>query len=106
MGKSGNGLAEAAFYSVPIVVTHSANDIEKRIAAHYVDTIKDAVCIFKLKDALDFVQDAIQGKGKYAELASVKVDRALFGSEKIADQIYEQIVKKYGKQADDSPESN
>ncbi len=99
MGKSGNGLAEAAFYSVPIVVTHSANDIEKRIAAHYVNTIKDAVCIYKLKDALDFVEQAIQNKGEYVKLNSVKVDRSLFGSEAIADQIYEQIVKRYGIQA-------
>lgn len=100
MGKSGNGLAEAAFYNVPIVVTHSANDIEERIASRYVDELKIATRKFKLNEAMDFVKEAIDGKGEYATLAATKVDKSLFGSEKIADEIYAQIVKRYGDQLD------
>lgn len=98
MGKSGNGLAEAAFYNVPIVVTHSANDIEQRIASRYVDELKIATRKFKLDEALDFVKQAMNGEGEYKQLAAVKVDPNLFGSEKIADEIYAQIVKRFGEQ--------
>ena len=83
---------------MPIVVTHSANDIEQRIASRYVDELKIATRKFKLDEALDFVKQAMKGEGEYKQLAAVKVDPNLFGSEKIADEIYAQIVKRFGEQ--------
>ena len=95
LGKSGNGLAEAAFYGVPIVVTHSSNDIEKLIAEHYVAHIKDAVRIFNVKKCLDFIKGAVNGSDEYLELKKNVKPREEFGAEGIADVIFEEINKKF-----------
>ena len=95
LGKSGNGLAEAAFYGVPIVVTHSSNDIEKLIAEHYVTHVKDAIRIFNSKKCLEFIKGAINGSQEYLELKSHIKPREEFGGEGIADIIFEEINKKF-----------
>lgn len=95
LGKSGNGLAEAAFYGVPIVVTHSSNDIEKLIAEHYVAHVKDAVRIFNVKKCLDFIKGAVNGSDEYLELKKNVKPREEFGAEGIADVIFEEINKKF-----------
>jgi processive 1,2-diacylglycerol beta-glucosyltransferase len=89
LGKSGNGLAEAAFYGVPIVVTHSSNDIEKLIAEHYVTHVKDAIRIFNSKKCLEFIKGAINGSQEYLELKKHVKPREEFGGEGIADIIFE-----------------
>ena len=95
LGKSGNGLAEAAFYGVPIVVTHSSNDIEKLIAEHYVTHVKDAIRIFNSKKCLEFIKGAINGSQEYLELKKHVKPREEFGGEGIADIIFEEINKKF-----------
>lgn len=95
LGKSGNGLAEAAFYGVPIVVTHSSNDIEKLIAEHYVTHIKDAVRIFNVDKCVEFIKGAVNGSEEYLELKKHIKPREDFGGEGIADLIFEKINEKF-----------
>ncbi|MBE5742055.1 MAG: hypothetical protein E7360_01900 [Clostridiales bacterium] len=95
LGKSGNGLMEAAFYGVPIVVTHSSNDIEKLIAEHYVTHVKDAVRIFDTQKCLDFIKGAINGSEEYNELKKHYKPREEFGGEGIADIIFDALDKKF-----------
>ena len=95
LGKSGNGLMEAAFFGVPIVVTRSANDIERLIAEHYVSEIKDAVRIFNLEKCLEFIKGAIGGSEQFEELKKHIKPREEFGGEGIADAIFEKINEKY-----------
>ena len=95
LGKSGNGLMEAAFYGVPIVVTHSSNDIEKLIAEHYVTHVKDAVRIFEVKKCLEFIRGAVNGSQEYLELKKHYKPREEFGGEGIADIIFESLNEKF-----------
>ena len=95
-GKSGNGLMEAAYFNVPIVITHSANNIEKRIADHYVKYIGDAVRIFDSTKCLDLIKDILNNNSEtYDKLKNVTIDKNNFGGEKIADLIFEELNKKY-----------
>ena len=95
MGKSGNGLMEAAFFGVPIVVTHSANKIEKNLAEHYVTYVKDAVRIFEVDKCLKFIEEAINGGERYTSLLKADIKKEDFGSEKIADEIFKKINEKF-----------
>ena len=95
LGKSGNGLMEPAFFGVPIVVTHSANIIERRLAEHYVSYWGDAVRIFKLKKCLKFIKEAANGSEKYEALKENRVPREAFGGEGIADVIFAELDKKF-----------
>lgn len=95
MGKSGNGLMEAAFFGVPIVVTHSANKIEKNLAEHYVTYVKDAVRIFEVDKCLKFIEEAINGGETYTNLLKADIKREDFGSEKIVDEIFKKINEKF-----------
>ena len=95
-GKSGNGLMEAAYFNVPIVVTHSANNIEKRIADHYVKYVGDAIRIFEAHKCLEFIENIINGNNPvYDNLKKVPIDKTRFGGEYIADLIFEELNKKY-----------
>ena len=94
-GKSGNGLMEAAFFNVPIVVTHSANTIEKRIADYYVNELKDAVRIFEANKCYDFIEGAINNSEEYLRLKNAVIDKKNFGGEPIADLIFEELNKKF-----------
>jgi len=96
LGKSGNGLMEAAFFGVPIVVTHSANTIEKLIAEHYVTYRKDAVRIFKLEDCLEFIVYSLNGGERYRSLLSHGIPKDEFGGEGIADVIFAELDKRFG----------
>ena len=95
LGKSGNGLMEPAFFGVPIVVTHSANTIERRLAEHYVTYWGDAVRIFKLNKCLNFIKEAANGSEKYMALKENRVPREAFGGEGIADVIFAELDKKF-----------
>ena len=95
LGKSGNGLMEPAFFGVPIVVTHSANVIERRLAEHYVTYWGDAIRIFKLKKCLKFIKEAMNGSEKYQALKENRVPREAFGGEGIADVIFAELDKKF-----------
>ena len=94
LGKSGSGLLEPAFFHVPIVVTHSANTIEKLIAEHYV-TCGDAVRIFDAEKCVKFIEEAINGSEKFAEMQNSVDKLQKFGGEGIADEIFAKINKKF-----------
>lgn len=93
LGKSGNGLMEAAFFDVPIVVTHSANTIERLIAEHYVTYVKDAVRIFNAKKCVKFIKSVLEGDEKYESLKNC--NRPNFGGEGIADVIFKKLDEKF-----------
>ena len=94
LGKSGSGLLEPAFFHVPIVVTHSANTIEKLIAEHYV-TCGDAVRIFDAEKCVKFIEEALGGSEKFAGMQNSVDKLQKFGGEGIADEIFEKINKKF-----------
>ena len=86
---------EAPFFGVPIVVTHSANIIERRIADHYIDHWGVAVRRFKLDKCFEFVKGAMNGSEEYMALKKNRVPRELYGGEGIADVIFAELDKKY-----------
>ena len=94
LGKSGSGLLEPAFFHVPIVVTHSANTIEKLIAEHYV-TCGDAVRIFDAEKCVKFIEEALGGSEKFVGMQNSVDKLQKFGGEGIADEIFEKINKKF-----------
>lgn len=95
LGKSGSGLLEVAFFDVPMVITHSANDIEKLIAEHYVSQVKDAVRIFDVEKCVEFIKQAYQGEGLYPTLKANVKPRSEYGGEGIADCIFEKLNEKF-----------
>ena len=95
LGKSGNGLMEPTFYGVPVIVTHSANTIEKLLAEHYVNYVKSAIRIFDAKKCVKFIKGALQGSGEYQKLKTFKVDLSRYGGEGIADVLFEELNKKF-----------
>ena len=95
LGKSGSGLLEPAFFRIPIVVTHSANTIEKLIAEHYVSYVGDAVRIFDAEKSVKFIEDALNGSEKFKAMQN-SVDKLQdFGGEGIADEIFEKLNAKF-----------
>ncbi|MBO5481232.1 MAG: hypothetical protein J6A63_08610 [Clostridia bacterium] len=95
LGKSGNGLMEPTFYGVPIIVTHSANTIEKLIAEHYVSHVKSAKRIFNAKKCVAFIKGALNGSEEYQALKNFKCDPTAYGGEGIADLIFEKLNEKF-----------
>ena len=95
MGKSGSGVLEIAFFGVPMVITKSVHDIEKNIARHYVNTVKNAVEIGKVDKCVEFIKQAIKGEGKYAELKQHEKPRSEYGGEGIADCIFEKLNQRF-----------
>ena len=95
MGKSGSGVLEIAFYGIPLVITKSVHDIEKNIARHYVNTVKNAVEIGRADKCVEFIKDAINGGEKYKELKSHIKPRSEYGGEGIADCIFEKLNEKF-----------
>jgi lipid A disaccharide synthetase len=95
LGKSGNGLMEPTFYGVPVIVTHSANTIERLLAEHYVSYVKSAIRIFDAKKCVQFIKGAVQGSDEYQKLKNFKVDLSRYGGEGIADVLFEELNKKF-----------
>ncbi len=95
LGKGGSGLLEIAFFEVPIVVTHTANDIERLNEAHYVNTVKNAVSIYNAEKCVEFIKGALSGSEEYLELKSHVKPKEEFGGEGIADVIFEELNKKF-----------
>ena len=95
LGKSGSGLLEIAFFGVPMVITHSANEIEKLIAEHYVSHVKNAVRIFDVEKSVEFIKQAYKGEGQYNELKANVKPRSEYGGEGIADCIFEKLNEKF-----------
>lgn len=94
-GKSGSGILEPAFFNVPIVVTHSANTIEKFIADHYIKYVGDAIRIESVKKCVNFVKDTISGGEQYNKLLNSTDKLQKFGGDGIADVIFESLDKRF-----------
>ena len=94
LGKSGSGLLEPAFFHVPIVVTHSANTIEKLIAEHYVQ-VGDAIRIFDSSKCVDFIEEAMNGSEKFKKMRESTEKLQQFGGEGIADAIFDKLKDRY-----------
>lgn len=101
LGKSGSGLLEPAFFGVPIIVTHSANDIERLIADYYVRRLKNAKRIFRAKKCLRFIEKAYCGGEEYARLQQGGCDISRFGGEGIADILFEKLNEKFHVKEED-----
>ena len=95
LGKSGNGLMEPTFFGVPVIVTHSANTIERLIAEHYVSNVKSAKRIFNAKKCVQFIKDAVNGGEEYQKLKCFTCDKSAYGGEGIADLIFEKLNEKF-----------
>lgn len=95
LGKSGSGILEPAFFEVPIIITHSANVIEKRIAEHYVMHTKNAKRIFEVDACVEFIANAVNGGEEYQKLTDFTVDLSCYGGEGIADIIFEKLNEKF-----------
>lgn len=95
LGKSGNGLMEPTFFGVPILVTHSANTIERLIAEHYVSEVGSAKRCFNADKCVEFIKGAVNGSEEYKELASFERHPENYGGEGIADLIFEKLNEKY-----------
>ncbi len=95
MGKSGSGLLEPAFFHVPIVVTHSANTVEKRIADHYVKDVGCAIKIFNEEACVEFICEAMQGCQEYEAMKAAHGKLQPFGAEGIADEIFKLLNERY-----------
>lgn len=95
LGKSGNGPLEPAFFNVPIVITHSANNIEKLIADHYVSYRKCAVRIFEIDKAIEFIKESLNGSEEYRALKANRVPRECYGGEGIADIIFAKLDERF-----------
>lgn len=102
LGKSGNGPLEPAFFNVPIVITHSANNIEKIIADHYVSYRKCAVRIFKTDEAVEFIKRAAEGSEEYLALKANRVPRECYGGEGIADIIFKKLDERFHLTGDET----
>lgn len=95
LGKSGSGILEPAFFGVPNIITHSANTLEKLIADHYVDEVKNAKRIFNVEKCVKFIKGAVQGSDEYEKLKNFKQDLSRYGGEGIADILFEELNKKF-----------
>lgn len=94
-GKSGSGILEPAFFNVPIVVTHSANTIEKFIADHYINYVGDAIRISSVKKCVAFVKETLSGGERYNKMLASTDKLQKFGGDGIADIIFESLDKHF-----------
>lgn len=95
-GKSGNILAEATFFGNPCIVTHCANQIERNIADHYMNTVGNAFMQFSAKKAADMIKTFACERSKMEIYRKAAVDyQSNFGSETAADILWGRITETY-----------
>ena len=94
-GKSGSGLAEPAFFGIPTGVTHSANEIEKLIADHYVKTVGIAKRTGTVRKCIKLVRAALDGNAAYAKMQEASGKLQPFGGDGIADAIFSALSAKF-----------
>lgn len=96
-GKSGASLmAEPCFFGVPQIITHYANEIEKRIGEYYLDDVGCAIKQFNIQKACDLIEKFMADP----TLLQPYKDAALsqkqnYGAEKTARYVFGQLCKKY-----------
>lgn len=96
-GKSGGSLpAECTFFGVPIIFTHFANEIEKRISEFYLEDVGNAIKEFNVKKVCDLVEQFSQKPElltPYREAALA--NKSNYGAEKSARYIFGLLCKKF-----------
>lgn len=96
-GKSGASLmAEPCFFGVPQIITHYANEIEKRIGEYYIDDVGCAIKRFNVKRACDAIERFYRKPERlipYKQAALRQRDN--YGAEKTARYIYGLLCKKF-----------
>lgn len=95
-GKSGSGIAEPSFFGVPSGITHSANEIEKLIADHYIKSVGIAARTGTIKACKRLIEDAYRGGDRYKALCENAKNLQPFGADGIADTIFAALDKKFG----------
>ena len=95
-GKSGSGIAEPSFFGVPSGITHSANEIEKLIADHYIKSVGIAARTGTIKACKRLIEDAYRGGDRYKTLCENAKNLQPFGADGIADTIFAALDKKFG----------
>ncbi len=97
MGKGGaSSLAEACFFGLPMIVTSTANQMEKHNAAQYTERVGSALKICNPKMAFQKVRELCCDVAQYENLAEkARAARPLFGSEETADLLFLRLCEKY-----------
>ncbi len=97
MGKGGaSSLAEACFFGLPILVTSTANQMEKHNAAQYTERVGGALKICSPKKAAEKVRELCLDRGQYEALAEkARAAHTRFGSEETADLLFSRLCEKY-----------
>ena len=96
IGKSGSGIAEPSFFGVPSGITHSANEIEKLIADHYIKSVGIAARTGTIKACKRLIEEAYRGGDRYKTLCENAKNLQPFGADGIADTIFAALDKKFG----------
>lgn len=96
IGKSGaSNLAEASYFENPLLVTSMATNIEVWIADYYINEIKNAKKVFNVKKVRELVESFIKNRKLMEPMTiAAKKTKDTSGPEKIADMIYELVLKK------------
>ncbi|MGN1373536.1 MAG: glycosyltransferase [Candidatus Coproplasma sp.] len=96
-GKSGASLmAEPCFFGVPQIITHYANEIEKRIGEYYIDEVGSAIKQFNVANACNLIEEFAQNPERIAPYREAALkQKANFGAEKSARYIFGLLCKKF-----------
>ena len=96
-GKSGASMvAEPCFFGVPHIITQNATNIEEHNADYYVNYVKSAMCIFEPEKVVDKLEEFEKNRELLIPyIENAKKHHNNYGSEKIADHIYELLKRKF-----------
>ena len=89
-------VAEPCFFGVPHIITHNATNIEEHNADYYVNYVKSAMCIFEPEKVVDKLLEFKNNPELLTPyIENAKAHHEQYGSEKLADLIYELLKKRF-----------
>ena len=93
VGKSGaSNLAEASYFSNPLLITSMATNIEVWIADYYINEIGNAKKVFNIKKVRKLIESYIQDPALMRPMIEAsKKAKVTSGPEEIADALYKQL---------------
>lgn len=96
-GKSGaNMCAEVCFFGLPMLITKYATTIERNIGRYYLDTVGNALKIFKPKKVVDKIEEFMKNPAliePYKKAAEAQ--RSNYGATECAHHIFDLLCTKY-----------
>ncbi len=103
-GKSGASLmAEPCFFGVPQIITHYANDIEKRIGEYYIEDVGSAIKQFKVVKVCDLIEKFMNDESLLQPYRTAALSqRDNYGAEKTARYVFGLLCKKFPELDDGS----